>query len=381
MAAFAGPRGTTVLVRNHELTDDGHDVPGTRPYDRGAPAGTIAVVVDPNRRETDAYVTSSGALRLCAGGRTPWGTWLACEETRSGDHGYVFEVAWQEPEARLARTPIRPMGRFSHEAVAIDPRTGVVYLTEDDGPSFLYRYLPRDRRWRAGALQQGGRLQALTAAGPSRGAGSARRPGTHWVDVDADDPRDAAMRRDALRFQRLEGCSYAGGALWFADTRGGVDRLGQIFRYTPANARLELFAEVREANALERPDNIVVTPWGDLWCCEDGRGTDQVVGITPGGAEYVFARNHDSGDELAGACFAPDGRTFFVNIQKPGMTLAIWGAFPRPPGARSVQLAGAAPAARLAPELSPGLSESAARSGLGVLEAAALDRLGIPVAR
>ena len=379
MAAFAGPRGATVLVRNHELTDQGQAVPGTKPYDRGAPAGTIAVVVDPNRRETDAYVTSSGALRLCAGGRTPWGTWLACEETRSGNHGYVFEVSWQEPESRLARTPIRPLGRFSHEAVAVDPRTGVLYLTEDDGPSFLYRYLPRDRRRRPGALQQGGRLQALAAVGPSRQAGSVRRLGTRWVDVDAADPHDAAVRRDALRFQRLEGCSFAGGALWFSDTRGGADERGQIFRYTPAAGRLELFAEAREANALERPDNVVVTPWGDLWCCEDGRGTDQVVGITLGGAQYVFARNHDGRDELAGGCFAPDGRTFFVNIQKPGMTLAIWGPFPRPQAARSVQLAGATPAARLAPVVSPGLAESARRAGLGLLEAAALDRLGIPV--
>ncbi len=178
MAAFAGGGGTTILVRNHELEGSGGEgsaVEGRRPYDRSEPGGTTAIVLGPDRRKLRESVTSSGSRLNCAGGRTPWGTWLTCEEDLTEDHGYVFEVVPGEDEGVLSREPIRAMGSFSHEAVAIDPRTGVVYLTEDAArggvvrdeqqsprlESFLYRFLPADRSRRAGALQRGGRLQAL----------------------------------------------------------------------------------------------------------------------------------------------------------------------------------------------------------------------------
>ena len=139
MAAFPGrQRGTTVLVRNHELS--GNDaqrkavVQGRNRFDPAAIGGTTALVVGANNRLLSSYVTSSGTIQNCAGGATTWGTWITCEETRNQGHGYCFEVDPYDPENALSKTPITAMGYFSHVAIDVDPRTGIVYLTEDDPP-------------------------------------------------------------------------------------------------------------------------------------------------------------------------------------------------------------------------------------------------------
>lgn len=405
MAAFPGPRGTTILMRNHELHDDeGPAVEGRNPHRGDAPGGTTAVVVGAGRRRVDDYVTSSGTRDNCAGGATPWGTWLTCEEDEDGQ---VFEVDPGDPENDLSRTPIRGMGRFSHEAIGIDPKTGIAYLTEDnygaelpatpadeddDHGAYLYRFVPDDRRPRPGALQRGGRLEVLAVeAGPrtlnadlyERG----RRLGVAWRPVDEEDPRGAAKDTDgAIRFNRLEGAYFSGGAFWFDDTHGGAQRLGQIFRYRPATATLELFYEGTDRLRMNGPDNIVVTPWGDLWFAEDGENADgeseakenRVMGVTPEGTVYPFARL--SGSELAGPTFAPDGATFFVNAQGAGLTFAVWGPFRRASAARRRVMAFAAPPSAFAPRIGPELAEAARRHGMGTLEAAAYERLGVPLA-
>lgn len=441
MAAFAGPRGTVVLVRNHELAFEGEDDPtatpvvGSRPYNPDQWGGTTGVVVGPDRTELESFVTSSGQAVNCAGGASPWGTWLTCEETIYGTeptedgfrsalpHGYVFEVDPTDPENALSRTPIKEMGLFSHEAVGIDPDTGIVYLTEDGeteadptdprrdtGGSFLFRFLPTDLRRRPGALQNGGRLQALKAEQlpPSNDADlfdPGQRFGTVWVDVDPEGPTEDAAGQECLRFNRLEGAHFAGGALWFCDTNGGEQRLGQVFRYVPATNTLELFYEGtdspgtptvedagQDTTRLESPDNITVTPWGDVWVAEDGGGINRLVGFTPEGEHYVFAEHAvpypfleaeglpaSFRSEVAGPCFSPDGQTLFFNVQVPGVTFAVWGPFDRRSAARQRQMSFAAPPAALAPLISGEVAEAADRLRLGTLEAAAFHRLGVPI--
>ena len=416
MAAFPGPSSnTTVLVRNHEQRDgDPNPLVGTNPYDPAAPGGTTGIIVNnEDRTEVADFVTSSGSLNNCAGGATPWGTWLTCEEDRTTtptQHGYVFEVDPKDPENELSRTPIRDMGYFSHEAVDIDPATGIAYLTEDDFKgaivdarkevvadvptdeggtgtrvSYLYRYIPRDRSQSPGALQQGGKLQVLTIDKRPNYNVDLAFPGDRfqvvWKNVRPEEPHESAEDLGAARFNRLEGAYFAGGAFWFDDTIGGEKRLGQIFRYLPATNTLELFFEGTRRGEMESPDNIVVTPWGDLWFAEDetvdGDTINRVMGITPEGQVYPFARNRLNDSEFAGPTFSPDGNTFFVNFQNPGLTFAIWGPFGGQSAARQRQMAVAAPPAHMAPRVSGELAEAARKFGMSNLEAAAFDRLGV----
>jgi secreted PhoX family phosphatase len=429
MAAFRGPRkGTTLLVRNHEqnATDD-NPVPQRNPYPPAGPGGTTGILVDTNRMVMRDFVTSSGTLNNCAGGATPWGTWITCEEDRTTNHGYAFEVDPSDPEGLLSRTPIRDMGFFSHEAVDIDPATGIAYLTEDDfrgaivdasaenpqdyttdeiNPatgtpgtgtrvSFLYRYIPNNTDPRPGALQEGGKLQVLTIEARENYNVDQAFPGDGfqvvWKTVNPEEPHEDAEELKAARFNRLEGAYFEGGVFWFDDTIGGEERLGQIFRLHPSGTdsdtddTLELFYEGTDRNNIESPDNIVVTPWGDLWFAEDetiedGDSRNRIVGVTPGGETYVFARNVKSNSEFAGPTFAPDGKTFFVNTQTDGLTFAIWGPFARRSRTRQRQMAVAAPPTHLAPQVSGELAEAAKKFGMSPLEAAAYDRLGVSIA-
>jgi uncharacterized protein len=347
MAAFRGPKNTTILIRNHELAPDG--LPGiiatkAKQYDPLCKGGTTTLIIDRDRRLVKHYASLAGTYRNCAGGPTPWGSWISCEENISTPasnqkgnpknvskkHGYNFEVP-SKAKGLVEPIPLIAMGRFYHEAIAIDPTTGIVYQTEDRGDGLFYRFIPKQR----GNLAAGGVLEALKIKKMPQAITKANFPArqpmaVEWVriedvDPDTDSVRAEGFSKGAAQFSRGEGLCYGKGEVYFCCTDGGASRAGQIWRYLPKNNTIELFLEPSDRSLMENPDNIVVSPWGDLIFCEDGGGSQYVVGVKPNGQTYRIARNAVNELELAGVCFSPDGRTMFVNIQIPGITFAIWG--------------------------------------------------------
>jgi len=340
-------------VRNHELQaqHDGGGVMGPA-YDTVArsliplPGGTTTIVLDAATLEVERqYRSLAGTIRNCAGGITPWGSWLSCEEdlTRPNgrvnrDHGYVFEVPANAP-GLSAPVPLTAMGRFNHEAACVDPATGIVYLTEDREDGLFYRFLPTQ----PGRLAAGGVLQALVLQGraDTRGKdgtaslGIGEWHGAGWVTLTNpespdDDLRVRGAALGAAVFARGEGLWMGDGELYFTATSGGAAGEGQIFRLrTSAHGPdgLQLFFESTGKAQYSFGDNLTIAPNGHLVVCEDQYTTvvdNHLRGITPDGQSYPLARCRVQ-TELAGACFAPDGRTMFVNLYGPAMTLAISG--------------------------------------------------------
>lgn len=372
MAAFPGPDGLTLVVRNHEqlpgdvpafgsADDPLAGVDASKLYDRGhgrtpCLGGTTTLVYDTRaRRLVRHFLSLAGTARNCAGGPTPWGSWITCEETVvlpdrmfEQQHGWCFEVpATAEPRLHAA-VPLRGLGRFNHEAVAVDPRSGIVYLTEDRLDGLLYRFVP-ERRGSEG-LRGPGRLQALAlrdrpganTSNATETVARVREPlACRWVDLDEvealrDDLRLRGAAAGAAVFSRGEGAWWGGDALYFCCTSGGRRLKGQVWKLVPdpddrsgARDRLELLLEPNDPSVLDNCDNVTVGPAGDLVLCEDGLPGNGLVGVTPEGQAYRLGWNAANDSELCGACFSPDGSTLFVNVQRPGYTLAITGPWRR----------------------------------------------------
>lgn len=346
------------LVRNHEVTNSDIGKAGSaiapRAYDPSAGGGTTTLVIDPITREcVRDFVSLSGTLINCAGGPTPWGSWISCEETVRGplngferSHGYCFEVP-AVADRPVDAQPLKAMGRFKHEAIAVDPATGVVYLTEDSSrASGFYRFIPRKR----GNLASGGQLQMLQVKG-TPDVRTGQKPGTSytasWVDISDPDPPEAEKNEIAVHqqgvakggttFARLEGCLYGNGRIYFDSTTGGDKLLGQVWEYLPLSGdqgRLTLLHESGDPFALNMPDNLCLDKAGKVIICEDNKDSVQKseVHLRIMNRDGLFgtplAKNIYPGfekGEFAGATFSPDFKTLFVNIQDPGLTLAIWG--------------------------------------------------------
>jgi len=387
MAVFDAGRGRYTLIQNHECSPGAEfgvpHVAGTV-YDPGAVAAGGCTVIKTDRagRNLGEFVALSGTVDNCAGGPTPWGTWLTCEETedrageeweedgRTGvyqrDHGYVFEV-WADGTADPR--PIKCLGRYSHEALAIDKNRTNIYLSEDeDEPNGLfYRWTaPRGVRVGPGVLTglapDAGVLAAmqiimddgsvLPDVAYLTSAQLGRPFPVRWIEVPERDARTTPVRRQfrddqVTRGRKFEGVwgtddgvyvvnSYAweegdmpadavphDGMVWFYDYRAETI---QLVTYFPHQTSSEEGTPARYTDmTFDGPDNVTVTPWGSLVLAEDGSGASHVLSSFPGGPTYAIARNQLNDSEFCGPTFTDDGRVLFVNMQDPGLTLAITG--------------------------------------------------------
>ena len=367
MASFPRRKGPgSVLVVNHEISgSEDHSVPHIDGYvyDDQAHGGTTTLEVDQSGRRLRHVVSLAGTHNNCAGGRSPWGTWLTCEEseeTLGKPHGFVFEVDPYDQEANRDPQPIRALGRFAHESVVVDPERGLIYQTEDASKpnGLLYRYTPPAAalplgKGSLGALgDDDGELHALKAF-TSGGAhvpdlSVATEPGTtyrvEWVPVPDRHASSTSTRKQfadgqITRSRKLEGmwwgdggayftASFArtsdgsaaqhDGQVWFIDPEAGTIELKLHFAYTPSD---------QDSDA-DGPDNITVSAHGGLIIAEDGDGKNHLVGSDDSGETFFFARNDDpESSEFAGPTFSPDAKTLFANVQSPGYLYAIRGPF------------------------------------------------------
>jgi hypothetical protein len=288
--------------------------------ERSSRGGVGALRFNRHGEPIDAYSICQGTFRNCAGGMTPWGTWLSCEEV---SRGIVYEC---DPYGVRSQTPLPAMGSFSHEAVAVDPIGRRLYLTEDRSEGRLYRYTPN--RW--GHLSSG--LLEVAEVDLDRRV--------HWHTVPNPNPRRFGLSTRyqvpaSTAFSGGEGIDYANGHIYFT-TKGDnrvwdldleIEKLGILYDL-----------ETDKVKQLSGVDNLLVTPKGNILVAEDG-GNMELVMLGPGRTALALLRVEDqAGSELTGPAFDPSGRRLYFSSQRgfdgDGITYEVRGPFPSQRGRR-----------------------------------------------
>lgn len=302
-ATFASGDGGWIYVANSEVP-----LVGGASAIRFTATGAVAA----------AYRILDGTSGNCAGGATPWGTWLSCEEHELGQ---VWEC---DPTGQTPAVARPALGRFTHEAAAVDPRDGRVYLTEDRHDGLLYRFTPRDMTVLNRETLAAGRLDAAVVDDAGH---------VTWRRVPSPEATVPLRRQvqGATTFARGEGAFFAHGIAWFVTTADN-----RVWAYDPTTARLRVAyaANADPGSPLSGADNITVAPNGDLLVAEDG-GDMQLVVIQPDGtaAPLLQVVGHD-GSETTGPAFTPAGDRLYFSSQRGtdgnGVTFEITGPFDVP---------------------------------------------------
>lgn len=306
-ATFAHPEGGWVYVSNAEVPHAG---------------GVGALRFDARGNVTAAYPILEGTTLNCAGGPTPWNTWLSCEETAQGRVLECDPFGVAPPVQRLA------LGRFRHEAATVDLKRRHVYLTEDEPDGRFYRFTSDG--------VQDGRLDldhgVLEAAQLS--------PDGHVAWVPLADP--TVTGATPTRLQAPASTPFRGGeGLWmFGDRVYFATKLdNRIWVLDVATQRLDV---LYDAAALTDPvltgvDNLVVSASGDVLVAEDG-GDLQVVAILPTGALVPLLQvEGQPQSEVTGPAFDPSGTRLYFSSQRgvtgrseDGVTYEVTGPFHEP---------------------------------------------------
>ena len=392
------------LLQNHEAGPGStQPVPFVRGtvYDRGALGGGVTIIETRNNgRRLSEWVGLSGTISNCAGGLTPWGTWLTCEETEAKagtkvgtatlekDHGYIFEVLPTTPDRQSSR-PIRAWGRAPHEAVVIEPTRRRAYITEDASrpTGLLYRWTAPDGcrlgRYIAESLRPNdGDLEALVVHTNDgsvlpdlayiNSAQIGRPFRTSWKKVPDRHATTTSLRKqfavgEVTHSKKLEGAwgdnhgmyfaaSYAFGAgdlpadatkhdgqIWYHHYRSQTLTLMAYFPYNELLHSETIDPEtglgLSRDLAFDGPDNVHVSPYGDLILAEDGGTAQHLLSWSRETGAQAIARNlivlekTASGanvySEMTGPTFTPSGNVLFGNVQEPGHSFVIRGPWKR----------------------------------------------------